>query len=341
MTKNKVWVYIDHCVLPSSWEAFTPALKLAKEMQSGVTALVFGQGSEIIAHEAFHYGADDVLYAAGTDFHATQAASLLSQLIKTGTPEVILLPDTTRCRDLAAMSAVDLNTGIIVDALAFDYVAENVVVTRGIYSSKLMEKVECLTKPIFITLHPHIFPKPQADDARVGSLEKVSFALVDDGLKVLDEKPRSGRVSLTDAEVIVAGGRGMMNCVSLTPPPEVNEEKAKEAWCVQQGFQLINELAEVMGGAVAASRAVVDAGHIPYEYQVGQTGKVVSPKLYIACGISGAIQHLAGMRFSKMIVAINKDANAPIFSLARFGIVGDVYAILPALIDVLQKRIRR
>jgi electron transfer flavoprotein alpha subunit len=147
-----------------------------------------------------------------------------------------------------------------------------------------------------------------------------------------------GGVSLTDASVIVSGGRGVSNNPALTPPGGLDEKQA-EIWRAQEGFKLIGDLASVLGAAVGASRAAVDAGYIPYAHQVGQTGKVVSPDLYIACGISGAIQHQAGMRTSKMIVAINKDPEAPIFKMARYGAVGDLHAIVPALTDAFKKRL--
>jgi electron transfer flavoprotein alpha subunit len=150
--------------------------------------------------------------------------------------------------------------------------------------------------------------------------------------------PAEGGVSLTDAAVIVSGGRGVSNNPSLTPPAGMDEKEA-EIWKAQQGFKLISGLAQVLGGAVGASRAAVDAGYIPYSHQVGQTGKVVSPDLYIAVGISGAIQHLAGMRSSKTIVALNKDPDAPIFKLARFGVVGDMHEILPLLTEALRQRL--
>jgi electron transfer flavoprotein alpha subunit len=145
-------------------------------------------------------------------------------------------------------------------------------------------------------------------------------------------------VSLNDAGTIVSGGRGISNNPTLTPPGGMDEKQA-EIWRAQEGFKLIGELASVLGAAVGASRAAVDAGYIPYEHQVGQTGKVVSPNLYIACGISGAIQHQAGMRTSKVIVAINKDPEAPIFKLARFGVVGDLFTVVPALTDEFRKRL--
>jgi len=140
--------------------------------------------------------------------------------------------------------------------------------------------------------------------------------------------------------VIVSGGRGVANNPNLTPPNGMDEKQA-EIWRAQQGFKLVSDLAQVLNAAVGASRAAVDAGYIPYQHQVGQTGKVVSPDLYIACGISGAIQHLAGMRTSKVIVAINKDPEAPIFKYARFGVVGDLHEILPALTEEFRKRLGR
>jgi electron transfer flavoprotein alpha subunit len=138
--------------------------------------------------------------------------------------------------------------------------------------------------------------------------------------------------------VIVSGGRGVSNNPSLSPPEGLDEGE-QEKWKAQQGFNLVNDLAGVLGGAVGASRAAVDAGYVPYEHQVGQTGKVVSPDLYVACGISGAIQHLAGMRTSKTIVAINKDPDAPIFKFARFGVVGDLYKILPPFTESLRQQL--
>ncbi len=145
-------------------------------------------------------------------------------------------------------------------------------------------------------------------------------------------------VNLGDAPVIVSGGRGVSNNPSLQPPAGMDEKQA-EVWRAQQGFAVIGELADVLGGAVGATRAAVDGGYIPYAHQVGQTGKVVTPDLYIACGVSGAIQHLVGMRNSKVVVAINKDADAPIFTQARYGVVGDLFKIVPALTAEFKKKL--
>jgi electron transfer flavoprotein alpha subunit len=183
------------------------------------------------------------------------------------------------------------------------------------------------------------FAPPESDPSLSGTVEQVSPAVSEDEIftKVSGYSESSGGVTLNDAAVIVSGGRGVSNNPSIDPPGEMDENEA-EIWKAQQGFQLIGDLAGVLGCAVGASRAAVDAGYIPYEHQVGQTGKVVSPDLYIACGISGAIQHQAGMRTSKVIVAINKDAEAPIFKMARFGVVGDLFEILPPLTEELKNR---
>jgi len=221
-----------------------------------------------------------------------------------------------------------------------DVEGNDVVAIRPVYAGKLLAQVKCSTRPQIITLRVRAFAKPALDPTRTGTLTRVGPALAESDIptKVTGYTTSEGGVSLTDAGVIVSGGRGTSNNPSLTPPAGL-DEKAAEIWRAQQGFLLVGALAKVLGGAVGASRAAVDAGYIPYEHQVGQTGKVVSPDMYVACGISGAIQHLAGMRTSKVIVAINKDPEAPIFKLARFGVVGDLYAILPALTEAFKTRL--
>jgi len=343
---NKVWVYIDQFkgqALPSSWEGIGAGLGLAEQLGGGVTALVFGQGVEGVAQEAFHYGANEVLLADdGTlaDYRSDAYTSLIAKLAGEQEPEVILFPTTTRGRELAGMSAVDLNSGVLVDVTALEVQDGVVVATRPVYAGKLLAKVQCSAKPQIITLRGRAFAMPEADPSLSGNLIKVDAALAEDDIavKVLEYTTSRGGVSLTDAAVIVSGGRGVSNNPGLEPPGDLSEEE-QEVWKAQQGFKLVGDLADVLGAAVGASRAAVDAGYIPYTNQVGQTGKVVSPDLYVACGISGAIQHLAGMRTSKVIVAINKDAEAPIFKLARFGVVGDLYDILPPLTEALREQL--
>jgi len=346
MMSNKIWVYIDQFkgkAHPGSWEALGAGLSLAEKLGGGVTALVFGEQAQAVAEEAFQYGADQVYLADDAslaDYRPEPYASLIVKLGAESTPEVLLFPTTTRGRELAAMCAIDLETGVMPDVTELEMQDGRVVATRPVYAGKLLSKVVCSAQPQIITTRVRAFPAPQPDPTRSGSAVSVE-PVMDAGAiatKVVEYTEAGGGVSVSDAAVIVSGGRGVSNNPSLTPPDGMDEKQA-EIWRAQQGFKLVGELAETLGGAVGASRAAVDAGYIPYEHQVGQTGKVVSPDLYIACGISGAIQHQAGMRTSKVIVAVNKDPEAPIFKLARFGVVGDLFQVLPALTNAFRAKL--
>lgn len=346
---GKVFVYVDHFKgkpLPASWEVVSAARKLAGELGATVSALVFGEGAEAIANTAIQYGADDAFVADDAslkDYRPEPYASLISKLAKEHQPEAIFFTTSTRGRELAAMSAIDLESGVLPDVIEIKNEGGKLIATRPIYAGKLLTKVQCASKPQLLTLRVRAFGKPEQDTSRSGAINKVAAAMADGDIptKVIDYATVEGRVSLGDAAIIISGGRGTSNNPNLTPPAELTDEKQKEIWRAQQGFAMIGELAETMGAAVGASRAAVDAGYVPYAHQVGQTGKVVSPDLYIALGISGAIQHLAGMRSSKVIVAVNKDADAPIFKLARYGVVGDLYEIVPALNKALKERLHK
>jgi len=343
---NKIWVYIDQYegkALPASWEGFGAAKILSGSLEEGITAVVLGQGLDQLAQEAFQYGADEVLVGDDTslaDYRPEPYASVLSGQAKESQPQIMLFPTTTRGRELAAMAAIDLGTGVMPDVIDLEVDGDTVVVTRPVYAGKLLSKARCEARPQIITLRVRAFAAPEKDPGRSGSPTRMDTSSAAGAAKSQVEGyvPSEGGVSLTEAGVIVSGGRGVANNPSLTPPSGMDEKEA-EIWKAHQGFKLVSDLAEVLAGAVGASRAAVDAGYIPYSHQVGQTGKVVSPDLYIAAGISGAIQHLAGMRSSKMIVAINKDPDAPIFKLARFGVVGDLYNILPPLTEALRQRL--
>jgi electron transfer flavoprotein alpha subunit len=343
---NKVLVYIDQfkgSPLPASWEALGAGRSLAGKLGGEVAALVLGEGASEVANQAFQYGADEVFYAADTslqDYRPEPYTALVAQVTKEQAPEILVFPTTTRGRELAAMSAIDLQSGVLADVIALELDGGRAVATRPIYAGKLLSKVICDASPQIITTRGRAFDMPQPDPSRTGEPRLVEAAMPAEAIasRVVGYAQAEGGVSLSDAAVIVSGGRGVANNPKLTPPAGMDEKEA-EIWRAQQGFKLVYELANVLGGAVGASRAAVDAGYIPYAHQVGQTGKVVSPNLYIACGISGAIQHLAGMRTSKMIVAINKDPDAPIYKLARFGVVGDLYEILPALIQAFRERL--
>ncbi len=332
----KSFVYIDHFkgeVQPASWEA----LGLAKSFGTA-TALVFGSGVDAIAsiaNAAFEYGADEIIVVddpALADYRAEPYASTLSALVSSSTPDLILFPTTARTRELAAMSAVDLNTGVLTDVTGLEVNDNKIVATRPIYEGKLMEKTVCSGKPVMATIRGRAFPKPAQSTgtaSAAGTLTKAA-AKTEALSKVEGYAASESKVSLGDAGIIVSGGRGVGNNPSLGL-----DEKAT----AQKGFELVRELASVLGGAVGASRAAVDAGYIPYANQVGQTGKVVAPDLYIACGISGAIQHIAGIRSAKIVIAINKDADAPIFKVARYGVVGDLFVMVPALTEALKKKL--
>jgi len=345
---NKIWVYIDQFkgeALPASWEAIGAGKIIAGELGGGVTALVFGKDVDTIAQQAIHFGADEVLQAEDptlSEYRPEPYTGILARLAGESMPEVILFPTTTRGRELAAMAAIDLKTGVLVDVISLEVVEGAVVATRPIYGGKLLSKVQCSARPQLVTLRGRAFPKPVADESRSGTITKIAAVMPEAEIptQVLGYTESIGGVSLNDAAVIVSGGRGVSNNPSLTPPGGL-DEAAQEKWRAQQGFMLVGELASVLGAAVGASRAAVDAGYIPYAHQVGQTGKVVSPDMYIACGISGAIQHLAGMRTSKMIVAVNKDPDAPIFKLARFGVVGDLFEFLPPFTEAMRQRLEK
>jgi electron transfer flavoprotein alpha subunit len=343
---NKVLVYIDQfqgTALPASWEALGAGRSLADQIGGGLAALVVGSQVDALAQEAFQYGADEVLAADDeslADYRPEPIAGVISKVAGEQQVEVVLLPTTTRGRELAGMAAIDLNTGVLVDVVDLQLEGGKINAVRPVFAGKLLAKVVCDTTPQIVTLRVRAFPAPTADSARSGTPTKVSLEAAADGIQteVLGYSQSEAGVALTDAAVIVSGGRGVANNPKLQPPSGMDDKQA-EIWRAEQGFKLLEELASVLGGAVGASRAAVDAGYIPYIHQVGQTGKVVSPDLYIACGISGAIQHQAGMRTSKVIVAINRDGDIPIFKLARYGVVGDLFEIVPALTEAFKKRL--
>ncbi len=325
---NDIFVWVEQFKgqpASASWEAIGVARRLADELGGSVTACVFGgEGIEPLAQEAISYGADTVLLAEDAtlaDFRVEPQAALLAKVVREADPAVVLIGATFRGRELGPTLAVELDTGCIADCIALDLEDGQLVATRPIYAGKLLSR--CVIperRPQIFTNRVRAFPKPEPDAARSGDVTRVEPVLTEDDIsvKVTGFQATEGGVSLADASIIVSGGRGVGG-------PE--------------GFEPVRELARVLGAAVGSSRAAVDAGWIPYEHQVGQTGKTVSPDLYIACGISGAIQHQAGMRTSKVIVAVNKDPEAPIFKLAHYGIVGDLFKVVPALTSVLREKL--
>jgi electron transfer flavoprotein alpha subunit len=321
-----VWVeQFDGQPAGVSFEAIGAARRLADELGGGVTACLFGgEGLDSMAQEAIAHGADKVLVAEDTtlaNFRVEPYAALLAKVVRDAEPTAVLIGATFRGRELGPTLAVELDTGCIADCIALVLEDGQLVATRPIYAGKLLSK--CLIperRPQIVTLRVRAFPKPEPDSGRSGEIVRVDPVLAEDDIivKVTGFQETEGGVSLADASIIVSGGRGVGG-------PE--------------GFEPVRELARVLGAAMGASRAAVDAGWVPYEHQVGQTGKTVSPDLYVATGISGAIQHQAGMRTSKVIVAINKDPEAPIFKLAHYGIVGDLFKVVPALTAALKEKL--
>ena len=320
-----VWVWVENKEgkIPAvSREAIGAARKVADGLGQSLTALVLGQDMSGVADTAFALGADAVLGsddATLANFRVDAYGPLAAQLAQERQPAVLIIGGSTRGRDLAAWIAADLNAGLVADGIEVAVEGDTVQVTRPVYAGKLLATVHVTGGTQVITLRSRAFPQAE-EGSGTGTAEWVPAAVSEDDIptKIVGFSGKEGGVSLTDASIIASGGRGVGG-------PE--------------GFAPIKELAEVLGGAMGASRAAVDAGWIPYDHQVGQTGKTVSPDLYIASGISGAIQHQAGMRTAKVIVAINKDPDAPIFKLARYGIVGDLFKVVPALTEEFRKRL--
>jgi len=333
----KSLVYVDHfkgLVQPASWEA----LGVAKSLGTAI-AVVFGTGLDDVCKAAFEMGADEVLLADDAslvDYRAEAFASTLVSISTSQSPDLILLPTTTRTREFAAMAAVDLNTGVLVDLTGLVSEGSQLKATRPIYEGKLAEQVVCFGKPVIVTLRARAFPRPSGDPSRTGKPSKVP-ARTESPTSLVGYEVAEQALSVSDASIVASGGRGVSNNPTLTAPSGL-DERGTEIWRAQQGFKLIGDLAAILGGAVGASRAAVDGGYIPYSHQVGQTGRVIAPDLYIACGISGAIQHLVGIRSAKLVVAINKDAEAPIFKVARYGVVGDLFEIVPALTEAFKQK---
>ncbi|RMH00581.1 MAG: electron transfer flavoprotein subunit alpha/FixB family protein [Chloroflexi bacterium] len=320
-----VWVWIENRdgeIITISREAIGAARKVADELGQPLTGLVFGHNVSAVADAAFDLGVDAVLGCDDeslANFRIEAYGPLLSSLVQERSPAVVMAGASTRGRDLTGWVAADLDAGVVPDGIALEVDGDTIKVTRPVYAGKLLSTVYVTEGTQFISLRSRAFPQAEST-GKTGQAEWVSPVVSEDAIptKVVGFAPKEEGISLTDASIIVSGGRGVGG-------PE--------------GFAPIRELAEVLGAAVGASRAAVDAGWIPYEHQVGQTGKTVSPDLYIACGISGAIQHQAGMRTSKVIVAINKDPEAPIFKLAQYGIVGDLFEVVPALTEEFRKRL--
>ncbi|MGI5984940.1 MAG: electron transfer flavoprotein subunit alpha/FixB family protein [Clostridiales bacterium] len=299
---------------------------LADKQGGKLVGIVIGNNVDSAVKAATAYGADTVIVVEGKEYehYTTDAYSkALYALVEKYGPTSILIGATNNGRDLGPRVSCRLKTGLTADctSLAIDEESGNVAWTRPAFGGNLMATILCPdTRPQIGTVRPGVFKKTEPDEARTAEVIKEDFHVAPEEIRTelleLIREVADELVDLEGAEIIVSGGRGVGG-------PE--------------GFKPIRELAEVLGATVGASRAAVDAGWIAHVHQVGQTGKTVGPKLYIACGISGAIQHVAGMSSSKTIIAINKDETAPIFNVADYAVVGDLFEILPILTAEIKK----
>ncbi len=317
---------VEGTVKPVSLEVIHAARQVADKACGQVTALCLGAEdvADFNTNTLFHYGADSVLLlrhaALKRYLTATHLAALLPE-IESRKPELLLLPATNHGKELAAALSAKLKTGLATDCISLDWEAEKgLIVRRPVNAGKAISTLGFGSwRPQIATLRSNVFRSDAPDTTRTGNVEIVDVQLESPSLamQLKDIVRDAGKqLDISEARVVVSGGLGMQNA---------------------ENFKLLDALAEVLGGAVGASRPVVDDGWRQYSNQVGQTGRTVSPDLYIACGISGAVQHLAGMSSSKCIVAINKDPHAPIFSVADYGIVGDAMEVLPLLTEEFRK----
>jgi electron transfer flavoprotein alpha subunit len=324
-----VWVFIEQFeghVHDVSWELLGKGRVLADDLGVELAAFVLGDNVKHLAQESFGYGADKAycmespvlkLYRTQSYLHGTV------ELVNKYKPEIVLMGATGLGRDLAGAVATDLKTGLTADCTQLDIDKKMRILeqTRPAFGGNIMATILTETRrPQMASVRPHVMPKQEFQQGRTGILIEEPFTLQEDDIaaKVVEiiKASQDSAVNINAAKILVSGGRGMLS---------------------KENFNKLQDLADLIGGVVAGSRCAFDEGWIEHPRQVGQTGKTVHPKLYIACAISGAIQHLVGMQDSEYIIAINKDKSAPIFEVAHLGIVGDVFEIIPDLIEKIKQ----
>ncbi len=324
---KNVWVYAEQrqgVITPVVKELLGEGRKLADEIGTQLCAILLGKDVAGLTGELIRCGADKVYVAEHPlleNFTTDGHTKVIADAIEEYKPEILLYGATHIGRDLAPRVAARVNTGLTADCtkLEIDPEDKKIMQTRPAFGGNLMATIVCPShRPQMSTVRPGVMQKLEPDDSRTGEVISVNVKLEDSDVRTrILEIVKSVRevVSLTDADVIVAGGRGLGSA---------------------DGFGVIQKLADAMGGVVGASRAAVDAGWIDHSHQVGQTGTTVKPKIYVACGISGAIQHLAGMQSSDTIIAINKNPSAPIFEVADYGLTGDLFEIVPMITEAYE-----
>lgn len=299
-----------------TYEIVSEAKRLADGLGCEVAALVMGSGVEGIAGELAKYGADKILVAddpALAEFMTDTYTNVAADVVEKQNFGFVVSGASARGKDLAARLAARAGAAIAMDCVSVKLENGNLTAVRPMYGGKVLAEVALEGTPAVVAIRPNSMDI--AESAGKGEIEKVEVGTGESMLTFVEKKLETGKLELTEADVVVSGGRGLGG----------------------DDFTIVEALAETLGGAVGASRSAVDEGWRPHSDQVGQTGKTVSPNLYVACGISGAIQHLAGMSSSKVIVAVNKDPEAPIFAKADYGIVGDVFEIVPQITEEVKK----
>jgi electron transfer flavoprotein alpha subunit len=308
----------------AAFEAVCQGKKMAQQLGGQAIAVGVGSGIAEAAKELAQYGADKIVVVDSDklkNFTVDAYGKALSEVASKNDPAVVVMAATPQGKDLGGYAAAVLGAPVATDITEWKNQDGGIQIKRPIYSGKAYVTAKFSGTPYVISLRPKVFVADAPDASKSAAVETVDVALSGDDLRSVVKEivaKAAGKLDVSEADIIVCGGRGMKG-------PE--------------NFGILDDLAKVLGAAVGASRTAVDEGWRPHADQIGQTGKVVSPKLYIACGISGAIQHLAGMRTSKCIVAINKDPEAPIFSTADYGIVGDLFKVVPVLTEELKKAI--
>jgi electron transfer flavoprotein alpha subunit len=328
-----VWVFVEQTdgePAKVSWELLGVGKRLAEKLGVELCSMVIGENVGALCQESFRYGAQKSYLVDAPVYRTYRTEAYLAatcHLIAKYRPEVILMGATGMGRDLAGAVATRVATGLTADCTGLDIDDKrNLMQTRPAFGGNIMATIMCdKFRPQMATVRPNVMPMPERNEQATGTLLREDFAVPEESIltkviEILHDSKDHSHEDITAAEFIVSGGRGLMS-------PE--------------NFAILKELSDELGGVVGASRSAVDAGWMPHDRQVGQTGRTVRPKIYIACGISGAIQHLVGMQDSDIIIAINRDRSAPIFEVATYGIVGDLFKVVPALTQAVREAKQR